>query len=1262
MSKINQIQSELRALDQAKFQRLCDLYLHKRGYEHINSLGLVIGADKVRKGTPDSLVPLPNGKYVFVESTTQQERVCEKFQRDLVKCFDEEKTGIPVEKIEEVVLCHNTTLSSSEENSLAELCQKNGCNLNVFGIGPLAYDLYQKYPGLAQDFLGVEIDTRQIVAPTEFVSSYNKSPLATPLDTAFHFRTHEVERVLQTLETDDVIVISGRAGVGKSRMALECCTQFSQIQPDFRVFCINNRGADLFNDLQVYLNPPGKYLILVDDANRVSGLHYILQFLHEQTLDRKVKIVLTVRDYAIDKVQEQVNRYSRSVEVIVSALSEKEIKELISDECNIHHPYALERISEIANGNARLAIMAARVAARENTLQSINDVSALYDEYFGPIWKELNKTEDADMLKVAGIVTFFRVVNRTNKDFINTISEAFKIAPGIFWERACQLHQLEIFDRYEDEIVKVSDQVLSTYLFYVAFFKEQCLSFSTLLGHFFPTYKYRLVDSINPVLAAFDQKKIGEQLLPHVNVAWAKFREENNEVALLELMHAFWFLKRTDVLCYIQDQIDALEEEPVDFASLDFSPSRNASEDPLLKLICHFRFAAEEEFKMALDLLFAYLAKRPSLVAEVLRLLNDHFCFRHDSYLWEFRFERCVVDLLWNRVNDGKHLLFSKTFLVVAEHFLHTHHHTRVAKEDHAMTIFNFSLPPTPQILEMRNVLWQRIFGLNNNREFQSDVLRLIKSHKGFEYHSCEKKIVEEDAAAVLPFFESSFDQQSYAHCAIVHNFLDSLDRKKVAYDEVIRNKFRNETFILAEILFDDWAERSELGWKQYQEQKSAQIKTFFADYTEEDYAQFFKQCKEIWDAQDNRTHDIYEFHGRILESLDNLASDKPQLFAAVMTAYLKQGDSLCFADYFPTCNLVAKLIEIEGAAPTFQLLSRPEFPLRQRWLSFFFMTLPAEAIAIEYVAELYLLYRNAELGELPQGLDFLQNYQAVDGNTLIEVVSILLERANHNLRFGLYLACLFNEYAEISKNLVILFAQHVGLLKQAYFLSLINDRHPDYKGIGFKAILDLDKSFAGEYVEWIYGVKSRHEQVALNHFDDERNYDFLWLQDDWMEILKTVVWKIYEIERERYSIGGTYAEVYFVRRADKQIGEEIQTRQKQFLIKQITQYSDNTKFMSLIFQVVVNFAYEQRLPFFRLFLECNGSFEAFTGLPLEPNSFSWTGSAVPYLQKKVEYFESLVELVNSVSFLKHKQYLEQSIQETRAWIEREKKHDFIEG
>src|SRR4030042_5732296 len=108
MSKINQIKNRLSEIEGGVFQNLCDAYIHKKGYEAINCIGSMIGSDKVKKGTPDTFITLPNKKYVFAEYTTQQKGLFDKINSDLDKCFNESKTGIAVEKIDQVIFCCNS--------------------------------------------------------------------------------------------------------------------------------------------------------------------------------------------------------------------------------------------------------------------------------------------------------------------------------------------------------------------------------------------------------------------------------------------------------------------------------------------------------------------------------------------------------------------------------------------------------------------------------------------------------------------------------------------------------------------------------------------------------------------------------------------------------------------------------------------------------------------------------------------------------------------------------------------------------------------------------------------------------------------------------------------------------------------------------------------------------------------------------------------------------------------------------------------------
>lgn len=870
MSKINQIQNRIRELEGGGFQKLADAYLYKKGYERLNPLGSVIGVDKVRKGTPDTLIALPNGKFVIVEHTTQQNDVYEKLKSDLRKCFDEAKTGVPIRKIEEVVFCHTSNLSAIEENALAEECQERGVNLNIFGIGPLSFDLSQKYLGLARDHLGVEVVSGQIVPPDEFVAAYNKNKLATELDTTFRFREEEVEQTLQGLEEGDLVVVSGRAGVGKSRLALECCERFREAHPGYEVRCVFNRGPDLFDDLRVHFSEPGHYLILVDDANRLSRFAYVVQLLQDQREDQKIKVVATVRDYALDKVREATQPYGGGVEVMLCPFEEEQIKQLIEDEHDIRNSLYLERIADVARGNPRLAIMAAEVAKQKETLQSIGDVSTLYDVYFASIREDLEELGTQDLLKVAGIGTFFRAVDRSNEEMMSAVEEAFGIPSETLWGAAQRLHDLEVFDMYEDEVVRTSDQVLATYLFYLAFFKERVLGFAALLDHFFPRLRHRLIDAINPVLSAFDSELVMEAMRPQVDRTWQSRKEAGDEEGLLHLMDVFWFLKETDTLLSIKDLIFEMEPESVDLSEMKLGNDSNIPSPSILSILGSFAYSDEDTLRMAVDLLFRYLAKRPSDLTLVLHLLTEKFGFKPTSYMIGFVVQQAVIDVLEERLQVGEDEVFSKLFLAVAEKYLHTHFSSYESKGSHAIQITNFDLAPTPELAQLRGAVWNCLFRLYEVPTLRKEVLSVLQSYSKYGYRASVSEIVAQDAAIVLPFIEAELDQSNYQHCSVVHDYLDLLSEHDVEFDSKLRDRFRNETYDLSELLFNDRAQRRnlDLNYEQYRQYKKERIEQYTASYDINDYVRLIEHCVEVQELLDQGEQ--YQLEGGITEAFSH--------------------------------------------------------------------------------------------------------------------------------------------------------------------------------------------------------------------------------------------------------------------------------------------------------------------------------------------------------------------------------------------------------
>ena len=318
MSKINQIENALLELEGGKFQKICNAYLAAKGYV-VNALGSVAGKDKSKIGTPDCFIASRQGAFTFVEYTTQQDGVCDKFKDDITKCLDEGKTGIPKKDIELVILFYNTRqcLSPEEQRGLYEACQ--GIPIDIYSLSGLANDLYNDHRNIVRDELNISLDTEQIFTLDGFIKEHNKNKASTPLDNEFLYRDKELELLGDALQNTGLILLSGSAGVGKTKLALEALRQYQENnkREDLYIHCIKSHGAPLYEDIKDYLSKDGEHIVLVDDANRIGASQYIFELTQNVSVAKNVKVIATVRDYALKSIIAKCSKVHSCSEVIV---------------------------------------------------------------------------------------------------------------------------------------------------------------------------------------------------------------------------------------------------------------------------------------------------------------------------------------------------------------------------------------------------------------------------------------------------------------------------------------------------------------------------------------------------------------------------------------------------------------------------------------------------------------------------------------------------------------------------------------------------------------------------------------------------------------------------------------------------------------------------------------------------------------------------------------------------------------------------------
>ena len=92
-----------------------------------------------------------------------------------------------------------------------------------------------------------------------------------PLSNEFFNRETEIEEGLNNLKEKDILLISGYAGTGKTKLSIELTKLFLSENKNYDLKYIRANGnLDIWQDLQIFLLPEKDYLLVLDDANKLN--------------------------------------------------------------------------------------------------------------------------------------------------------------------------------------------------------------------------------------------------------------------------------------------------------------------------------------------------------------------------------------------------------------------------------------------------------------------------------------------------------------------------------------------------------------------------------------------------------------------------------------------------------------------------------------------------------------------------------------------------------------------------------------------------------------------------------------------------------------------------------------------------------------------------------------------------------------------------------------------------------------------------------
>lgn len=1246
MANIESIKQKILQLDAGSFQNLCDSYLYKTGYSSIVSLGGEAGTRKTTLGTPDTYFIVSNGKYVFVEYTTQSTNLFAKIIDDLEKCLDVSKTGVPHDKISEIIYCHTSSnLTPFQDSKVKKLCEDVGIKLIIIGVDKLAEDIYLFHHNLSHDFLGISISTDQIQTYDEFINSYNANKMAAPLDTKFLFREKELQDIINAYTKVDVVILSGLPGTGKTRLALHYLKNHADAKHE-KTYCIHSNALPIYDDLKLFLDRPGDYFLFIDDANQLSGLQHIIRYVNMKPEGYTVKVLITVRDYALQKVINDVRKMTSYEILNINLFSDNEIKKLLETSlCILNQDYQ-ERIIRIAEGNARIAILAGKVACRSNRLESIDDVSQLYEDYYGSNLEDNQLFIDKNLCIAAGIIAFLEAIHLDYIDALLPILQEKGLNRDSFIENIRVLHEREIVDIHNDKAVRFSDQCLSNYLLKYIFFDKKILSLSEMIKTCFSSYRERTVSSINTLLNIFRNKAILNFVEKEIKLLWDELSTKKSPI-FFEFVKAFFRVNPTETLLILQNKIESEERVISECGDIDAEKRKDYQhvENDIIKILGGF--VDMTDLPTACDLFFKYYLKRPDLFMEFYHAANMYFGIHKDSIQYDFYTQITFFEKIKEYSDDWEQKFIANFFLQIAEEFLKLYFSPAETGRKNTLTIYKIPLAISKGVKKYRKLIWQSLISLSKTENNKEKVRNILSSYGGI-IKDISIPVAQFDLKYIELILKSNFPPDKLANCILASRIVQVFSRMNLSCESLFSEYLEVEYFKLYCLLKGPDYENSD--YKESKKRKHLSI-TLYTSYCD---LQMFKKlidvCSDLSEIDNRSSWKIGEGLNIAFEAI----SDKKDWCVDAIKYYIKKDTPNNINPYY----LIDILFSLLSDAEVYEIIASKEYSQKNAWVYAYYHELPMELITEKHLKGLYDFLKDTSDGEITlssmRDVDFLEKYKIIDEQSFIEGCKIILAKKDYSpFIVGIYFNLLFNYHHNSAKEVIQKFNCNLELLEDIYCTMLLYDNHHDYNGHFLKEIYLSKPSILEKYIGYLINNKN---ESFIDHQDRHRCFFDL---DDFVEIYN----KIFEQLINNYQFPKLSVPYFFESLLLPTPKEQnLLVKQDEWIRQCIKLFSDDEIKMYCLFSVISKLENERKKEYVLLFLENNQLFEDFERLPLTPTSWSWTGSSIPMFSAWIDYLESLLPYFIGLNWINHKKHIQIKIGRLKKQIEFEQIDEILRG
>ena len=1233
MASITDIKRRILELSPAPFQEFCDTIISKHGYGVVHGLGMQAGTGNTTIGNPDTYFRKKNGKYVFIAYTIQKTNIYSKLREDIEKCLDVDKTGLDLEYIDEIICCHTSSnLSAGDDKKLHDLCESKGIELTIWGIDELANQVHNLYRSMVKNFLGLNIDTNQIFSIDDFIKQYDENRMTAPLSTIFKYREKESLEIKKYLESNSVVVVTGKAGVGKTKLVLESIRGIA-LTDEVKLLCVKNNNLGLYEDLVAATEQPGKYLFFIDDANELAELNQILAYIEKENVGYIVKVIVTVRDYAKEKVIATIKEHVIPQIVEVSSFSDDEIKGFLEDNLGIRNMEYINQIIRISEGNPRMAYMAGKLAVEKQNLSVIRNVSQLYDAYYKK-YVDSALGSDIKLCVAAGILSVVKAVMLNNIAVLDELLGDCGITCDEFQEKILQLANIEVVEIQLDQVAAISDQCLANYMLYYVFFERKIIPFSKVVENAYKNFRNAINRTINTLLNIFESDELRKYCEQEILKVWNDFKKSNS-LYFEEFAKDFRVFKSEEAFLIAQQKIEEIEEEPYDVKTVDFTKNVFCREVQVLEFLDGYR--CSEFIGYVMELLLDYCSKADKMLVSGYSWLEQHYGIDIYDYKYGYYTQKEISDYILKMVLRGHNVAKALGYRWAKYSLGFIFHPTEIGRGN-LVLFYNMEIEQSAGILEYRKTCWKILLELAKDIEWENQLVLFLDSYANalrqnsdYEIVSCETSYVEE--------LLSKLTCRKIGFLKVIQKLLFNSEKIKLKYNEKWKQLLTGDEWNLYHLLERDPA-LSGTNWREYENKRKMLISEYGKNILALDIPKLVQTANRVlFDIEEERIrYSVNQGLGLLVQEFDE---EQLEVF---MNAYFKYGSSISIHPW----TVLTSLNKSMDSMRLLLSIKEANFSQKNEWLFTFFDTLPESRADLEMMNELFDFLKNDSDKSIRQmscrELRFLDKFRKVEPDIYPIACSIIYEKRKYStFVVGMYFSLLFSNDCYSPRELLDLFQSNLSLLQDIYFLVLRKGEQYDLNGTFLTAFLSIGEDWLRKYSEFFW--ENRNGSTENNLYRNSA----LWKSENYKKYLDYIFYHFPEGKECRWRIAYMFKDAL----GNVENEDVIREHQQEWLNHVIIDNISTDKIIT-IFEFICELNDDLRRTAIKTFLDNNQELDSFREISILPRHWSGMGSFVPAYQRQIDFLESLYPMVSGVKYLGHKAYIKSRVDELREMITRE--------